>query len=160
MQLMKIQFCYAITILLICCSCQSNMENELIVGKWKLMKFAYSVNNQTIANETLILNEEKDSNADAYCVYISPDEKNLEFGTSSMVVEWFPIYFYYSIEGSSMEFLEIRNPSYIYRMYTDTGNDILHALNNTQKYVIKGNEMSIYFTGLKGKNVLILKKIK
>ena len=156
---MKKQFCYVITILLICCSCQSNIENDLIVGKWKLMKFAYSGYNQNIVNETLITKEKSD-NADAYCVNISPDEMNLEFGTTSMVVEWFPVLFYYSIDGGSMEFLKARQTSYVYRIYTDTGNDILHALNNTQKYVIKGNEMSIYFTGLKGKNVLILKKTK
>ena len=155
---MKIQFYFTTIMLMICCSCQSNIEDELIVDKWKLMKFAYSENDQNITNETLILNEEKDDSEDAYNVYVSLDEQNLEFGTTTLIIHWFPISFYYSIDGGSMELLEARQTEYIYRIYTDTGNDILHALNNTQKYVIKGNEMSIYFTGLKEKNVLILRK--
>ena len=152
-------------ITLICCSCQSDMENDLLgeklIGKWEVMKFAYSDNNQNITNETLIPNKEKSANINDYQMDMSLEKKNLELDTTLLFISWFWGYYYYSIDINSMKFLESKPiGGYIYKIPTDTQNDIQHTLTNTQSYIIKGKELRIYFTGLKEKNVLILKKIK
>ena len=157
---------FAIILLFISCSFQSNMEDletedlESFVGNWEVMKFAYFDNNQLITNETLIPEEKKSANISDYQIEISLEKNNFEFDTTVLLVYWFPALYYYSIDGSSMNFLESKQTSYVYKIYKDEGNDILHALTNTQRYEINGKELKIYFTGLNEKNVLILKKIK
>ena len=161
---MKTREFLIVMVTIFCWSCQSELEydKDSIFGKWEIMKFAYSDKGQKISNETLIQNEVK-----YYMVpYIDVGqthgslEGNLEFSTTA--ISWAYGCYYYSIDGSSMNCLESRYPSYVYLKFreTETWKDIDHALSNTKSYAIQGNELRIYFTGLNDKNLLILKKMQ
>jgi len=158
---MKIYAILIVTMAIVCWSCQSELEydKDSIFGEWEIMKFAYSEKGQKISNETLIPNEAK-SYLSVGQTHRLLKEGNLEFSTTA--ISWAYGNYYYSIDGNSMKYLESRYPEYIYLYLrqTDTGKDIEHALTNTQSYVIQGNELIIYFTGLNDKNLLILKKIQ
>jgi len=155
-------------IILFSYSCQRNFENELfekeliiedLVGEWEVMKFAYCDNNKKIKNETLVSDGEKSSYINDYRFKIALlENENLELNTKSLLICWLYRVYYYSIDNNSMNFFDLRSAGSPYIIYTETQNNILHALANTQRCVIKGNELRIYFTGNNEKNLLILKK--
>jgi len=138
----------------------NDVLKEELIGKWEFIKFAYCDNNKKIMNETLIPDEEKSINICNYQVDMSLfGNENLELDTTFLIVSWIREHFKYYIDSNSMKFVDFL-PSWIWVEYTETQKDILYVLTNTQRYVIKGNELRIFFTEEKGKNLLILKKIE
>ena len=66
---------------------------------------------------------------------------------------------FYSISGNLMSFSKFSDSMYQLMLHeTDEGYEVLNALMNAHSFVIKGNELIIYFTGVDNKNLLILKK--
>ena len=168
---MKIlKFLLSITIILFCWSCQNNhdvecsiLEEELF-GEWEVMGFAFCDNHKKIKNETLIPDREKFERIGGYEFRIEKLESaNFEFDTTllSIHIQWYHSHFFFYIDNCSMIFFKEIPPSeYFFYTHTEAQIEIMHAIRNTRNYVIKENELRIYFTGKKDKNLIILKKIE
>jgi hypothetical protein len=126
----------------------NNGENDpaLLVGEWDCVKFAYTADGNKVSDvteitkgrlEIPIVNHESGNQWVLHCVN--------------------SIWFDYSISNNLIE-LTLRGSTYVYVQPPHEEYDITTALMNAYSFVIKGNELIIYFTGVENKNLLILKK--
>jgi len=131
-----------------------------IVAKWELVKFAYTVDGENYKDIAVISKISEPS----YSInekIITVLHGNLNFTVNELTTTTLIFtteYYFYSISDNSIRLTDYRNPLYVNINYTDDAFDVMHALKYAQSYIIKDNELFIYFTGLKNKNLLILKK--
>jgi hypothetical protein len=67
-------------------------------------------------------------------------------------------FLFYSISENLTSYITAQFPYYVNITLTNEGHTVLNALKNAYSFVIRGDELMVYFTGEKNKNLLILKK--
>ena len=129
-----------------------SIESALLIGEWDCIKFAYTVDGNTILDVTTI------SNAILLIpVAPTPIEHEMEDRWHLSCVN--SNYFICSLSGNLVELqLLLKGSTYINVPDSHEENQILEALAKAYSFVIKDNELMIYFTGVENKNLLILKK--
>jgi len=131
-------------------------EPSLLIGEWSLNKFAYTAD----GNKITILADDLAS----YDILGKPHFSRLNIldYTNELGV---PVWFFSYVSQFRVEY-SITPPNHIqlslYQISYDLPNSpkqeaIVSSLNNAQSFVIKGDELMIYFTGDKDKNLLIFK---
>ena len=131
-----------------------------ILSEWEPIKFAYSANGENYEDISVIPNNiAKPFNEMAKRITVY--EGNAGFTVNELTTitcRFSTEYYFYSISNNLIKLTDFRNPLYVDIHYTDEAFDIMCALRNVYSFVIKGNELFVYFTGLKDKNILIFKK--
>ena len=125
-----------------------DVDSALLIGEWDCVKFAYTTDGSKISN---VSNISKGNLTIPYAP--TPTEQNVEDRwrlnhTNSNL-------FICSLDGNLIE-LKLKGSTYAGSPQEEQ--DICEALVNTYSFVIKGDELLFYFNGVKGKNLLILKK--
>jgi len=180
---MKTREFLIVMVTIVCWSCQSAMDGKemdielvvknlsingnndpaLLIGEWELFKFAYTANGEKISNErdiadlALLWGDKvlRISYEDPL-QYIKDAPPDL-FGPFYILNS----YHFYSISDNKMTFSKYSDSTFGIDIHiTDEGFNVLNALKNTYSFVIQGNELIIYFTGMEDRNLLILKKNK
>ena len=136
----------------------AGINPELLIGEWDVVKFAYTADGKEISNVATV--------SGAWLKI--PVEFNL--GEEAWLLHCLNSAFYAcSISGNLIEF-EPLGSTYIYVPTPHLEFDMEFALDNAYSFVIKGNELIIYFkkiddkdslskcTVIKNKNLLIFKK--
>ena len=146
-------------------------DTKLLVGEWELIKFAYTTDGNKISDIATISDVAVGFTTLNYIDITAPDEEYISYfcelepklcsyNLSSIFNFSFCYHFlFYSISENLTGFITSQFPFMINIILTDDGNDVLNALKNAYSFVIRGDELIIYFTGVKNKNLLILKKI-
>ena len=125
-------------------------DTALLIGKWDVVKFAYTANGNEISDITAI------SKAMLTIPFaVTPVENNLEDRWRLYCVN--SIWFVSSLSGNLIE-LAMRGSTFVNVPDDHEENYIVLALINAYSFVIIDDELIIYFTGIEGKNLLILKK--
>ena len=125
-------------------------DPELLIGEWKVVEFAYTADGKKITNKISL----KAVNEYSNLLFIEhrENENQISVGYSNYL-------FYYLISDN----LLIDRGGFIYQIYIEHTEDQLyciHALFNAYSFVLKGNELIIYFKGKdENKNLLIAKKL-
>ena len=125
-------------------------DPKLLIGEWDPIMFACTADGRKISNVAAI--------ASNYAVTIS----DLTFIYNDNLLG--PLYFvncvfFYSRSDNLISYLEEKSLWYAVNMpVTDVERKIFKALSNAYSFVIKGNELIIFFTGVENNNLLILKK--
>ena len=129
------------------------IDRELLIGRWDCVNFAYTEDGKNISNVATISN----------CSF-NIREANLWYESDRLRGHQFSVMFNYCSYPYSMKANKIK---YIYDKgvcypiglpRTDDEGGVATALQNAYSFVIKGNDLIIYFTGVQNKNLLILKK--
>jgi len=133
-------------------SIDGEINPELLIGEWECNKFAYTAEGINISRETDI----SDCVVNIRDTYLVTDEKFIEYD----IAVYFKNYLLpYSIIDNRIKYILEKSACYpILEPYTNDELEVENALQNTYSFIIKGNELMIYFTGVKNKNLLILKK--
>ena len=127
-------------------------DPELLIGEWDAIKFAYTADGNSISSVSKISN----------CAV------NIRNSFSLTDDEW-PGYdisvvfkfcsYPYAISSEYLNYIVEKSACYaILIQYTDDEIEVDYALKNAYSFAIKDNELTIYFTGVKNNNLLILKK--
>ena len=148
---------------------KGSVDTALLVGEWELVKFAFTIDGNTISDVATI----SDVVNDMMLNYISINVPNEEYVLSLCDIEpqlctydlssiWtFSFcysYLFYSVSENLTSFIISYFPYMVNIILTDDGNDVMNALKNAYSFVIRSDELIIHFTGVKNKNLLILKK--
>jgi hypothetical protein len=124
-----------------------NNIDPMLIGEWSIIKFAYTVDENNISNEVIISN----CTASTVNVYNTVD---YDFSMYFKICNYA-----YSISGERIKYIQEKSSCWqVIVPWTNCEMEIANALQNAYKFVIKGNELVIYFTGSDNKNLLILKK--
>ena len=134
---------------------------ELLIGEWELVKFAFTADGKKISNEKDISDlalmwgdKVLQISYDDPLQYIKDAPSDL-FGPFHIMNS----YHFYSISGNRITFSRYSDNTFGIDIHiTDEGHNVLNALKNTYSFVIKGDELIIYFIGEENRNLLILKK--
>ena len=153
--------------------------SALLVGSWNVVQFAYTSDGKTISKITDVSppSVNRGTQNIVRISEISSDEwRNLYERLSyywaespwvelppfdervSLILGFRPDELFYSISDNLLNFNLITSDILVLVTYTDEEHQILHALQNTHNFVVKENELMIYFTGLEDKNLLILRR--
>ena len=147
-------------------------DPALLVGEWELVKFAYTADGKKISGIVDISNVAVGFTTLNYIDITIPDEKYVlslcDIEPKLSAYDLSSIWniglcdrsYFYSISENLISFITSKNLSYFYIniILTNDGNNVLNALKNTYSFVVKDNELIIYFTEVEDKNLLILKK--
>ena len=127
-------------------------DPELLIGEWDCTNFAYTADGNTISCVSQILN----CAVNIRKAFSLTDDELPGYDISVLFKSCsYP----YSISSEYLNYIVEKSACYaILIQYANDEIGVDHALKNTYSFVIKGNELTIYFTGLKDKNLLILKK--
>ncbi|MCL2072862.1 MAG: hypothetical protein FWH18_02995 [Marinilabiliaceae bacterium] len=138
------------------------IDPELLIGEWDCVKFAYTVEGKKISN-VVAISQGRLTIPFAY----SPDDDNGLNRWELQVVN--SIMYVCSMESNYIE-LFVKRTTYINVVPPHLEYDLMYALENALSFVIKENELIIYFPKIedenrlsqcsvvKNKNLLILKK--
>ena len=126
---------------------QGKADPELLIGTWKLIKFAYTPDGHSILNISSIV---YGNSTEHPTLEIPEDFSN----------EWKFCYHNYfrtncKINGTLINFLNFRS---ITMVYAPVEREVVAAFMNAYSYVIVGDELIIYFKNNEYKNLLVLKK--
>ena len=130
---------------------------ELLTGKWKPIKFAYTADGIKVSDVATI---------SAKYTFNVPDEYRNSSDSFSFDDELLgPMFFtnfsyFYSRSSNLISYAGGFNSQVILPNITDDDRNVSRTLTNACSFVVKGNELIIYFTGDKNKNLLILKKLE
>ena len=127
-----------------------NTEPELLVGEWDCVKFAYTSNGNNILNVDVISTTGH---------VIIPDVKNLSLSISLLSDNLDGIHFNCSFSDNLLKLSQY--PVVVPFDFMNRGDDdtmVAFALTNAYSFVVKDDELIIYFIGPDKKNLLILKK--
>ena len=125
-------------------------DPELLIGEWDCVRFAYTEDGNTISDVAAI-----SKGWLTIPVAATPKENDLtnqwrlDYHTNS-------IGFICLLKGNLIELVQNENGFTLRSSPEEI--DIVFALTNAYSYVIKGDEIIIYFTGAGNKNLLILRK--
>lgn len=131
----------------------TEIDPALLIGEWNITKFAYTADGKKISNVATISN----------CAVDIRDGFLLNEDDELLGNELFSVYFKiclttYSISNNKIVQL-IRSDCWAINVpWTSDEIEIDNALKNAYSFVIIDNELLIYFTGVKNKNLLILTK--
>lgn len=127
-----------------------DIDTELLIGEWELVKFAYT------ANGNKIMDVAEKPYKSIFCISDYINELGVPTWGFSCMSEFRVEYL---ILPPNLINLSVFQVSYEWADAPEQ-DAIVSALNNAYSFVIKGNELIIYFTGDKNKNLLIFKKVK
>ena len=138
------------------------IDPELLIGEWEAIKFAYTADGNKISDVVEI--------TDGWLTIPVATTPIVDDGTGQWVLCVVNAIMYSSsIEGNFIELLR-KGSTYVYVVSPHLEYDLEYAFDNAYSFVIKGNELIIYFrktedkeilshcTVIKNKNLLILKK--
>ena len=132
-------------------------DPALLAGKWECIKFAYTANGNNISDVAALSN----------CVVNIGKPK----GWGDIVVDdppvgTLPVYFkiccftYIQSGDNIINYSQEKSTCCEEPVpYTDDEVEVSNALKNAYSFVIRDNELIIHFTGIKNKNLLVLKKV-
>ena len=180
-----IRFASILIVIVFCWSCHNNEKDNqqllqeqisnnlliggdtdpaLLIGAWEALKFAYTEDGKVISNEkpfsmlskvyhpykTLLIRNEDPLN------YIFTREAPPDlFGPWNFLNEDL----FYTKSDNLIKYWESNFLAYMIMIHvTEEGEEALKALKNAYSFVIKGDELFIYFTGVKNKNLIIFEK--
>jgi len=166
----RIRFALIIILILFCWSCHNNekddqqllqeqisdnllisgdIDPELLIGEWEVIKFAYTEDGNKILD---VADVSKGKLSIPYAPTPIENDGNdrwrLDHSNSNL--------FICSLSGNLLK-LELRGSSFM--LSPQEEDEIVTALINAYSFVIKGNELIIFFTKVDKRNLLILKKI-
>ena len=142
-----------------------SVEPELLIGEWDILKFAYTADGEIISNESNFKNNFK------LKIPAAPTPIDDDGSGRWRLSARNSIYFICTLDGNLID-IEFRLSTYMNVPAPHEEYDASFALANAYSFVIKGNELIIYFPKIKdkgllsqctlieGKNLLILKKVK
>ena len=146
-------------------------DPELLIGEWDVIAFAYTADGKKISDSKDVSDlglsklgaEVKAAFTGWFRIRIIDGDPDLMMSDAPSglfgPLSFGNSYHFYSISGNLMFFSRFSDSSFgINLPVTDEVSDVRYALCNTYSFVIKGNELFILFTGVKNKNLLILKK--
>ena len=141
-----------------------SIDPAFLIGEWELIKFSYTEDGKRISDVKTI-SRVSDVSLSYNIVKIRDDDPTQYIidAPSGVSGPWIFAnnYLFYSISGNLISFAKLSGSVWAIDIHmTDEGFDILNALTNAYSFVIKDNELIIYFTGIDNKNLLILKNIK
>jgi len=126
------------------------IDPELLIGEWACIAFAYTTDGNEISNETAL-------SGGKLTIPVASTPKNYSENREDLWrLHYYNSYWWScSLSGNSIKLTLL--------LYTKINvvpeeRDITVALKNAYSFVIKGDELIIYFTGVEDKNLLILKK--
>jgi hypothetical protein len=125
-------------------------DAALLIGKWDCIKFAYTADGIKISDVSAINGATLE-----IPVVATPVEHDTENRWKLDCVN--STWFICSISGNLIDLMQ-RGSTYVGIPPDHEENHITNALTNAYGFVIKEDELIIYFTGVKDQNLLILKK--
>ena len=127
---------------------KGELNLDLLYGEWDVIKFAYTAN----GNEIMDVAEKPYTGRFSISDYINElGIPTWGFGCiSSFRVE-------YSVSSPNLIRLSLYQTDYLL-VNSPEQDAIVEALNNAYSFIVKDDELIIYFTGDKNKNLLIFKK--
>jgi len=153
---------------------QGKCDPALLIGRWDSIRYAYTSDGNKIFYEV--------ATTMGYCLVIPTVPTPSRPDSIPDWKQWWHPDLWYLIPGSQPAFccslsgnlIFIKNSSSTYAGYGIEQNDLVFALVNSYSFVIKGNELIIYFTGkppeeeftkdytekFRNKNLLIFKRKK
>ena len=137
-------------------------DTKLLIGEWKLIKFAYTKNGENISDvKTISMVSAISLSYNTIEIRDDDPKQYISNAPSGLFGPWMVANenLFYSISGYLISYSSSSDNVFLIDIHvTDEGYDVLNALMNTYSFVIKDNELIVYFTGDKNKNLLILKK--
>ena len=128
------------------------IDPELLIGEWDCIKFAYTADGNKISNVANISNCQV-TVADAILWHEDEELLDHEFSVYFKVCSY-P----YSRSGNKIKIIHEKIACFAINVpWTNVELEVSNSLKNANSFVIKGNELIIHFTGVKNKNLLILK---
>ena len=144
-----------------------SIDPELLIGKWKLTKFAYTADGKKISNVVAISDLGLGT---SFYIWIEDDSRwekeeiirayGLPDLPSGLIIlsHFRPMDFLHSISDNLINYHSDRQFLKVGVEYSDEGWKVYKALQNTFSFVIIDRELIIHFTGGENKNLIILKK--
>ena len=135
----------------------NDVSYELLAGKWKPIKFAYTTDGIKVSDVATI---------SAKYTFNIPDEYRNSTDSFSFDDELLgPMFFtnfsyFYSRSGNLISHAGGFNFMVNLPDVTDDDRMVSRTLTNVFSFVVKDNELIIYFAGDKNKNLLILKRLE
>jgi len=130
------------------------IDPTLLIGEWEISRFSYTADGNKILNVAAI---SSNSTVTAVDTYPSSNFTNEEELLGPLL--FMHCGFFYAKTGNLIDFLQERFVCYAINVqYTIDEINVFDALKSAYSFVIKGNELIIYFTEAENKNLLILKK--
>jgi len=133
---------------------QGTADINLLPGKWNIIKFAYTKDGNEISDKNAIIY----SDFQLHPYFIIPDEISNEWFFQFVNQHLWEC----SITRNLISYSSIKSITYIYIIEgTETHKtykELILSLKKSYSFVIRGNELIIYYQGSEGKNLLILEK--
>jgi len=131
---------------------EGEVDPESLIGEWDCIKFAYTADGKEISNVVTI--------SSRGAVSIFDEDPHLSSYDDGILGPFSYMYcnFFFSVSDNLISLSELTYYYQILVQYNDDEMNVIKAFQNAYSFVIKGNELIIYFTGEKNKNLLILKK--
>ena len=128
---------------------------ELLVGEWECVRVAYTADGNEISNvATLSKCQIEIGLTDGWFFDPPLDTANIN------LYIFLKVYiFYYSTPGNRLICNENLFTYLVNLPWSDNEIEVKNILMNTYSFVMKGDELIIYFTGVKNKNLLILRQL-
>jgi len=134
---------------------KGKIEPELLVGEWDIIGYAYTKDGKKISKITNI--DDFDFWNILYIPFVTtPQDSKLEerWKLSLCQTYWFDC----TLSGNLINLEHNSISGFSFGIYCPADNDKFLAFKNAHSFVIRGNELIIHFTGIKDKNLLILRK--
>ena len=130
-------------------------DPALLIGEWDIVKFAHTTDGKKIVDVTVI------SRGWLHVLSIA-DKDSIECKHSVEDMQWNIFHtnwsrFICSLSGNSITFSLCGST---FAMPTPEEITILEALENSYSFVVRDDELILYFTGIENTNLLIFKKRK
>jgi len=125
------------------------IDPELLIGEWDIIEFAYTADGKKISDVATLT-------GGRLSIPFAPTPKKYEAEDRWRLSYFNSWWFICSLSGNLIK-LQIMGSTYA--LGPPEENEIVSALQNSYSYVIKGNELFIYFTKVDNKNLLILKRL-
>jgi len=136
---------------------QGKAAPELLIGTWKLIKFAYTKDGNNISDRDTIPYSISCPNLSIPCVPTNPTDDSLKNKWHLYYVN--DIWYNCSLNNHFIELSRCGQTMVYSPKYSSHESKICAALNNAYSFVIMENQLIIYFKKGKKQNLLILEKI-
>ena len=142
-------------------------DPTFLIGEWDLVRFAYTADGRKISSVSTIrncigwshdINNKTDCIVDISEGFLLNEDDELQ-GHELLAVYFKQCLTTYSILGNIMN-MNRSDCWAILLPWTNDETKVNNALLNAYSFVVKGNELIIYFKGVENKNLLILKRRK
>ena len=132
---------------------EGSTDYALLSGEWEPVRFAYTADGEKITHAVIIHND--------LMLYIN--DLGLFFDDEFIYLhgpwEYANRYLFYANYGDEIRFSRFSEAEYEIDIHiTGEGYSVLNALTNLYSFVVRDNELILYFTGVENRNLLILKK--